>query len=52
MEVPSEIKVVTEEPDELTDKATMLLYRNGTMTPKLLICDTTVWYQVQLEVMT
>jgi len=51
MEVPSEIKVVTEEPDELTDKASMMLLRDGS-TPRLLICDTTVWYQVQLEVMT
>ena len=52
MEVPSEIKVVTEEPDELTEKATILLFRDGVTTPRLLICDTEVWYQVQLEVMT
>jgi len=51
MEVPSEIKVVTEEPTELTDKATILLLRDGS-TPRLLLCDTTVWYQAQLEVMT
>ena len=51
MEVPSEIKVVTEEPTELTDKATILLLRDGS-TPRLLLCDTTVWYQATLGVMT
>ena len=51
MEVPSEIKVVEDEPTELSDVATILLVRDGS-TPRLLICDTTVWYQVKLEVMT
>jgi hypothetical protein len=51
MEVPSEAKVVEEKPTELTDKATFLFLRDGS-TPRLLFCDTTVWYQVQLEVMT
>jgi len=51
MEVPSEIKIITSYPDALTEKATMVLLRDGS-TPRLLFCDTTVWYQVQLEVIT
>jgi len=51
MEVPSEIKVVTEEPTELTNKAAIMLLKDGSTT-RLLICDTTAWYQVTLGAMT
>ena len=51
MEVPTEAKIVTEKPDELTEKASFMFLRDGS-TPRLLFCDTTVWYQAQLEVMT
>jgi len=43
--LPAEIPVVTEYPAELTERFVLLGYK-GPGGPKLLLCDTEAWYEV------